>query len=332
MKNTFIPESHIPKVKGARILKNKENPRIKTGKLKPLIIIGPSDDFVIKLIEELKTERMIIILPIESICIKWNYQFSGKKITFLIENNKYQANSIYFRGAVISSDDPRFENFSNFLEVLNTCTDKVWCRPKKMMTNESKPLQMVFSLNKTTNSNIKIPKTFIKKGNPEKIKKETINKNWIVKSISGVRSLVVDNKSYRHWDYSPVKNIPTLFQEKITGDDVRIHFLKDKAYGLCVRGKSSVDYRYASERGELKKMSIESSLLDYCKNLSKIEKNSLIGIDFIETPEKKYYCLEANPGPGWAWYHKNEKEQLLNSKEDFFLKKFLKEIIENESV
>ena len=52
------------------------------------------------------------------------------------------------------------------------------------------------------------------------------NKSYIVKSLSGVRSIVVDDKDFSLWDFSNLEHLPVLFQEKVEGYDLRVHVFK----------------------------------------------------------------------------------------------------------
>ena len=151
-------------------------------------------------------------------------------------------------------------------------------------------------------AHIKIGISYVIKGE-EQFKRLKQKKYYVVKSLSGVRSIVVDQSEYEHWDKSALNNIPVLFQEKVPGVDVRYHVLNNQLYGKQSQYKVSVDYRYDSHFFELTTItSINKSITSFCQTVSALEKNNLMGIDFIKS-NNTYYVLEANPCPGWSAYH-----------------------------
>lgn len=92
-----------------------------------------------------------------------------------------------------------------------------------------------------------------------------------------------------------------MFQEMIIGADLRVHVLDGKTWSIAVDEKDAPDYRYATTRSQMRSVEIPELINTYCQNLCEQENNRFMGIDFL-VRDDEYYCLEANPGPGWNFY------------------------------
>jgi len=134
----------------------------------------------------------------------------------------------------------------------------------------------------------------------------------IVKSCSNVRSIVVNEKIFQDWDFKNIENLPTFFQEKIDGYDLRVHICRKKIWPLQVVTKDEIDYRYATSASvSYTKVNLPHYVKKLCNDIAKEEKNSFLGIDFMKN-ENSYYCLESNPGPGWSTYKLPSKNIFAN--------------------
>eukprot|EP01132_Coremiostelium_polycephalum_P000162 gene162-216_t len=116
--------------------------------------------------------------------------------------------------------------------------------------------------------------TIIKSVNLEDISL-TKNSKYITKSISGVRSMVVNNDEFSTWNKEGLNALPTLFQKQVDGNDVRVH------------------------------ITISQESVDFCLATSYLEHNPLIGIEFIQLTDG-YVFLESNPMPGWDYFFKKD--------------------------
>lgn len=191
-------------------------------------------------------------------------------------------------------------DFYNALEWINV---PVLGKMSQQFTNGSKPLQMSAVLNKSINAQVRMPKTVIQKGKFASWK-DLINntgEELIVKSMSGIRSVVVDQNTFQKWDLSSVAALPTLFQQKISGIDTRIHWVNGDTFGVEVPTKEGVDYRYC-KTSPFQTADVPAPVAEFCAGLSETESNPMIGVDFLRLGSD-YYCLESNPSPGWSWYY-----------------------------
>ena len=152
------------------------------------------------------------------------------------------------------------------------------------------------------NANISLGVSYVIKGS-KKIDLLRKDSSYIVKSLSGVRSIVVDENNYSNWDVTHINNLPVLFQEKVVGNDLRAHVIGKQIFCKKSNFKEKVDYRYDANFFNLIDVKhLESDFVNFCLSVSQEEKNKLLGIDFIQH-EAGYVVLEANPSPGWSAYH-----------------------------
>jgi hypothetical protein len=175
-------------------------------------------------------------------------------------------------------------------------------------------------------SSIRIPKSFYVKSRQSYEKIGEQRESMIVKSGSGIRSIVVDHDKFSQWDESGLDHVPVLFQEKIEGADFRITQTAGAAFGTLIESKNSVDYRYADERAEFKDEPVPHDVQEFCKNILVYEKNYVVGVDFIRW-EGSHYFLEANPNPGWTWYFGSQNVHAHTIKENL-----LRDLIARKSV
>jgi len=131
--------------------------------------------------------------------------------------------------------------------------------------------------------------------------------NYITKSISGIRSIVVNNQTFSKWEKAGLNALPTLFQKQIEGDDIRVHVCHSQVIAIKITNKDKVDYRY-SDTSLFEKINIPQDIINFCLKISWLEQNPLVGIDLIQTTEG-YIFLESNPMPGWDYFFKEKKSK-----------------------
>ena len=261
---------------------------------KSLIVLGCKNDYTFhyfKTISENLKEKTdeIYYLYYEDIFKKWSYYFEGSQLLFKIHNKKVQPSSVYHRGVAV--ENATWNHPLNLIQaLLNFSNIKVITRPYDQFRNTSKPYQQI-----TTLGSIESPHTSIIKKTKPKLPKKNI-----VKSISSVRSIVVDESVYKQWNIDSLSHLPVQFQEKIDGKNIRVHIVDDKVFAHEVHIKDGVDYRY--NKPHYTPLQLPQHVIEACQNLRKKENNLLVGIDLIYE-NNKYYCLEVNPSPGWGHFH-----------------------------
>lgn len=315
---TFISSSHRPEIKGGRLDKS-HHPRVEIDysieSNMPEVAIntiafGPKPDKVLLSLEHaIDEEDNIFIFYYEDLHKRWTYVQNNSESYFIYRKNdvdqlKIYPRNLYVRGCQIDRGNPYWRMLGEFFNFVDTWKGRVICAPKQQQNNESKLYQLNSSLKKASNcyDNISIGKSYVIKGR-DGLAKLANDKRYIVKSLSGIRSIVVDNTDFTSWNQANLSSLPTLFQEKVEGHDLRVHVVNDKVYGKLSLEKSSVDYRYDDNFFSLVDYEdFTDSLKSFCLAVTENEENSFMGIDFIKS-ENGYVVLEANPSPGWSAYH-----------------------------
>lgn len=316
---TFISKNFRPDVLGGKLDKKhrkrfqlsqdhcrQDYPELKVS----AICFGPKkDNVLINLEHVIENADNIVVLYYEDIHSRWTFVNNNEESYFLYRKNKEEQfiikpRCLYIRGCYISSNDKYWNILGDFFSFVDMWDGMVLCSPKKQMPNESKLYQLNNSLMRASKNfpAISIGKSYVVKG-VARFKFLKAEGAYIVKSLSGIRSVVVDKNSYKNWDFNTLDNVPVLFQEKVDGNDLRAHVINKNVYGKLSISKDNVDYRYDKGFFNLQDVdNLDKDLVDFCVSVSLEEENQMLGIDFIKT-SSGYVVLEANPSPGWSAYH-----------------------------
>jgi hypothetical protein len=320
---TFISDTFRPEINGAMldkqhqthfVINNQPPQHIKMHAL----CFGPKKDRVLVNLEHaILNQDKILILYYEDIHTRWSYVKTHQAFYFIYQKNKQETliihpECLYIRGCYIQSNTAAWRTLGNFYQFVDIWPGKVFCAPKSQCSNESKPYQLNHPLRAAAKNKpmISIGTSYIIKGSALYQKKITHNKSYIVKSLSGIRSIVVDQTEFMQWEKNNIQNLPVLFQEKAEGQDVRVHVIANKTFSKLSLSKHATDYRYDEGFFKLINMkNIPRDIKQFACSMSAIENNPLMGIDFIKT-KSQYVVLEANPSPGWSAYHECNGIQL----------------------
>lgn len=226
--------------------------------------------------------------------------------------------SIYHRHPGVSTTHFYYQKHCAFFEILDIWNGNLLGQRRDHYQNFSKAYQGITSVKISSlaaKEKVKYPRSFFIKGSYDLLHSK-FKKSLVVKSCSNMRSKVVSEEIYSTWN---LDNLPTFFQEKIDGTDIRAHVCGDIVWPLQVETKDCIDYRYAS-KGSVKYTKIQLPYLIkvFCKSIAQIEKNKFVGVDLMKFG-KTYFCLESNPGPGWSTYHHPSKK--------LFAKKVFKQLL-----
>lgn len=125
---------------------------------------------------------------------------------------------------------------------------------------------------------------------------------FIYKSNSSIKT-VASALTYNDYDrLDDVEFCPTVLQRRIFGSDVRVHWLDGKLFPLEVE-TNAVDYRYSKESRRTVLESVPFAVEHAIQKYAARSSLRFIGFDFkIERTTGKWYCLEANPMPGYESY------------------------------
>ena len=254
-----------------------------------------------------------ILLPLEEFSVTWHFSYTNGVLRFFTEDRCLETiRAIYYRPFA------RQENKNDALDLLHNCLDSfdglVYGRGRSQYLNASKPLQLAHILPvMRAHHAIALPDTtIIKMMDNLAVISGSRGAQYITKSISGIRSIVVNNTVFDTWEKDGLNALPTLFQAQIQGDDVRIHVCHDQLFAVKISHKDAVDYRYAAAFS-IQEITLPEEIIALCLMISRVEQNPLIGIDLIQTTNG-YVFLEANPMPGWDWFYSNN--EIISIKEN----------------
>ena len=199
------------------------------------------------------------------------------------------------------------EHCANFHELLFNWLEIAECRVMNtnsaMSSNCSKPYQSIA----IAKMGFKIPATLITNEPGAVAGFYTDKKTVIFKSISGVRSIVHELEPVALARLPMIQTCPTMFQEKLTGNNLRVHVVGEKCFAHIVTS-DIVDYRYAATKGgtaNIEAYELDDEIEKACIGLSKELRLPLAGIDLFVTTQREYYCFEVNPSPGFSYFEEN---------------------------
>jgi hypothetical protein len=122
----------------------------------------------------------------------------------------------------------------------------------------------------------------------------------ISKAICGVRADCITVEEGDFEDFEPA-NGPVHLQRQISGADARIHVVGgDLIAQKVVSG--NIDYRRGSALDHMEVFTPPPSLRDQLVTATRDLGLAFAGWDFKIEPSGKYWCLEANPMPGYLPY------------------------------
>lgn len=316
MKKAFIPATYRPSVPGSKL----ERSHIATDKIKfshekfpfPCVfLISAKDDIVpYHFIKEINLEGNINHLYYDELGLEWDFSFSDDILKIWLKDYMIVPTAIYHRHPGITKEHPYYYKHIALFEVLDIWKGNLIGQKRDHYHNSSKAYQGITSINNAIKSKgnqiVKYPRSFFLKGDFGLLKSRYKN-SLVVKSCSNIRSKVVSNEIFNQWNLENTKHLPTLFQEKIEGSDIRVHVCGKMIWALKIENKDCIDYRYAS-KGTIKyrQVQLPKKIKAFCHSIAQYENNQLIGVDLMKS-KNSYFCLESNPGPGWSTFNHSSK-------------------------
>lgn len=126
----------------------------------------------------------------------------------------------------------------------------------------------------------------------------------IVKSISGVRSIVKQIGPSHRARLPLLRHGPAQFQALVPGTNIRVHVVGERVFATRIES-AAVDYRYAPREGlpvAMHETTLPEDVAASCVRLAQRLDLVLAGIDLKETPSGDHVCFEANPAPAFIAY------------------------------
>ncbi|MDR3549938.1 MAG: hypothetical protein P4L31_00865 [Candidatus Babeliales bacterium] len=277
----------------------------------PVIIIAAKDDQVPSVfLKNIKDDKGIFRLNYDDLGALWDFSFYKGTLKIFTHDVVIAPKAIYHRHPGIRQDNTYYHKHNAFLEVLDQWNGNFIGERRDNHHNASKMYQMITSIAKSNeglDNKVKVPSSFFVKGSFDLLKSHS-KKPLIVKSCSSRRSKVAIQEEFEKWNVENTKNVPTLFQEQLSGVDIRVHVSGNHIWPLRIDGKDKIDYRYSDNKVTYTLIRLQKTLKDFCNNVSRVEGNRLVGIDLMKT-EDGYFCLESNPGPAWAMFNHPSKKK-----------------------
>lgn len=185
-------------------------------------------------------------------------------------------------------------------------------RTAAMASNNSKPYQAQLIVHE----GFEVPETLIT-NDPELVHAfRAAHGRIIYKSISGVRSIV---QTFQDGDLERLDLIrwcPVQFQAYVEGTDVRVHVVGQEVFATEITSNAT-DYRYASQQtgapAELKETRLSPEVAKKCVRLAQALGLAFAGVDLRLTPDRRVFCFEVNPCPGFSYYEANTGQPIARA-------------------
>ncbi len=200
---------------------------------------------------------------------------------------------------------------TQFIHWLEIATCRIFNRPRDMLSNFSKPYQSQM----IAAAGFMIPPTCITSDVRVLSNFRQNHPGLIFKSVSSARSIVQELDDLNLNELQKIRYLPTQFQEKLRGVNIRVHVVGDVLFATKAISKV-VDYRYAGRDGEdldLVPFRLPGEIEKRCFEVAKSLHLPLCGIDLFLTDEGEYYCFEINPSPGYSFYQQNTGQDISSA-------------------
>lgn len=248
-----------------------------------------------------------ILLYYEDLNRKWKYKLISESLIITIGDKHVIPSAIYDRGTSFNSNDKRYEMFNDWCAILTLPKINVIPKPQFQFSNNSKPYQ--YSQIHSENS-VRCPNTTITNSRDHMLK--LTESATIVKSLSGIRSVVINQDIWSDWIEDTYFGVPAMFQQCVFGDDIRVHATRDKTFSVKVINKRTTDYRYGDEFCGFESIDLPKSISDYCSHQTLVESLPLVGIDLMRSDDDEWYYLETNLCPGWSYFYQEMDDVRYN--------------------
>jgi glutathione synthase/RimK-type ligase-like ATP-grasp enzyme len=172
-------------------------------------------------------------------------------------------------------------------------------RPGAMAGNNSKPYQAAL----IRRQGFGVPETIVT-NDPGEVRQFQRQLGRVVfKSTSGTRSIVHELTPTRATTLERVQNLPTQFQQLLTGTNVRVHVVGRQVFA-CEILAETLDYRYreGGSPARMHPVDLPPEIEARCLNLSAALELPLAGIDLLRDADGRWWCFEVNPSPAYSCF------------------------------
>lgn len=190
-------------------------------------------------------------------------------------------------------------------------TARVVNRASPQGSNGSKPYQAQL----IRRAGFSVPETLVT-NQPELVRDfQREHGRVIYKSMSGVRSIVVELTEVDLERVDHVRWCPVQFQAFVPGTNVRVHTIGDDVFATRI-DSDVTDYRYAGQQGGEAKLTateLPDDLTQACLALSAGLGLTFAGIDLKVTPDGQVFCFEVNPSPAFSYFELNSGQPIARA-------------------
>jgi hypothetical protein len=185
-------------------------------------------------------------------------------------------------------------------------------RTAAMASNNSKPYQAQL----IQAAGFNVPETLIT-NDPDLVRAFRARHGRIIyKSISGVRSIVQTLQDSDLERLDRIRWCPVQFQAYVEGTDVRVHVVGREVFATEI-ASAATDYRYAAQQtgtsAELKETQLPEEVEARCVRLAQALELPFAGIDLRLAPDRRVFCFEVNPCPGFSYYEANTHQPIARA-------------------
>lgn len=315
MKKAFIPLAYRPRVPGSKLESlnlDADKYSFKKASSCVFVIAAKGDIVPYHFLKEVQLKETTSRLYYDELGVAWDFSFSDGILKIHLKDRAVVPTAIYHRHPGVTKEHPYYHKHMALFEILDIWQGNLIGQKRDHYHNSSKAYQGITSISHAAKSigdqKVKYPRSFFLKGDFGLLKSR-FGGSIVVKSCSNIRSKVVSNEVFNQWDLENTRHVPTLFQEKIEGSDIRVHVCGKTIWALKVENKDCIDYRYASKGTiEYRQVRLPKEIRAFCRAIAQYENNRLVGVDLMKS-KNFYFCLESNPGPGWSTFNHSSKSE-----------------------
>jgi glutathione synthase/RimK-type ligase-like ATP-grasp enzyme len=278
-----------------------------------VLLVGSSRDptFVHSVRAVVTQNRRGVVLDIDRFCAAGTVEGElGTPESLIVRDGSFSIRlgdyrSCYARFVeLLASSDPTPSAASTRFRLLQLAIDSmstlVVNRPSAGGSNNSKPHQVEL----LRGHGFRVPRG-LSTNNAEAARAFLANcsDGAVYKSNSGIRSIVRAVEDTDVERFEALEFCPAYFQERVWGDNVRVHVIADQCHSVLIRS-SCVDYRYdRSGNASEERCVIPDDIARKCVDVTASLGLTFSGIDFVRSRiDGEMYCLEVNPMPGYHGY------------------------------
>ena len=140
----------------------------------------------------------------------------------------------------------------------------------------------------------------------------------VSKSCSSTRTRTTAVTSSDWSRLGTILHCPTLFQRRIRGDEVRVHYVGGRLFPERIR-THRIDYRFPDPSippNQYLDCDVPSDIARLCEKYCTSQALMFAGFDFKIEKDESWVVLEVNPMPGYESYDRRQKNRIVRALAD----------------